>query len=257
MILTGHRGAAGLAPENTLPSFRKAVALGLRLVELDVRLTRDGFPVCFHDDRLDRVTPRQGLLAEWEWEPLSRVPVMPGAFGGAYPDATIPLLETVVRDLPDDCRFLVELKACPEPEALVRTALSVLRNAGGLDRSRLISFDQDLLVRTRQAEPAAAIGVIVGKSGAGALLPRAREVGAVAVHPHCALVDLPLTGAARGEGFLVNAWTVNKAEEVCRLAALGVHEVTTDYPDMALAALEGEKDTAANGNGDSGPAPGR
>src|SRR3954447_16619904 len=107
-LIVGHRGAAAAAPENTLASFRKALDLGLRAVELDVRLTRDGLPVCFHDDRLERVTPERGLLADWDWGPLSSVPVLPGAFRGAYPDARIPLLETVLRELPADCRFLVE-----------------------------------------------------------------------------------------------------------------------------------------------------
>src|SRR5687767_6359652 len=89
-VIAGHRGAMGMAPENTMPGFHKAVELGVRLVELDVRLTRDGKVVCFHDDRLDRVAAERGRVADWDWAALSKVPVMPGAFGGAYAEARIP-----------------------------------------------------------------------------------------------------------------------------------------------------------------------
>src|SRR4051794_35718365 len=92
-LIVGHRGAAGLAPENTLAGFLKALELGVRCIEFDVRLTRDGAPVIFHDDRLDRVTAESGLVAERAWAELREVAVLPGAFGGAYPDARIPALE--------------------------------------------------------------------------------------------------------------------------------------------------------------------
>src|SRR5437016_7408190 len=61
--IVGHRGAAGLEPENTLPSFRRAVELGVEWVELDVRLTADGHPVLLHDEALDRTTTATGPVA--------------------------------------------------------------------------------------------------------------------------------------------------------------------------------------------------
>jgi len=237
-IVVGHRGAAGLAPENTLPGFLHAYSLGLRLLELDVRLTRDGRAVCFHDDRLDRLTAAVGPVSAWDWEPLAALPVLPGAFDGAYADARIPLLETVLSAVPHDCRFLVELKADPErPDELVAATLEILQSSGALDRCRVISFEQELLERVR-ALGDFPLGVIVGGRDGAALLPRARAVGAVAVHPHHSLVDPDLIAAARSGGFQLNTWTVNSREEYDRLASLGVDEVTTDFPDrLAASAL--------------------
>jgi glycerophosphoryl diester phosphodiesterase len=59
----GHRGAAAAAPENTLASIAKAKALGASWIEFDVKLTEDGHAVVFHDDRLERTTDGQGLVA--------------------------------------------------------------------------------------------------------------------------------------------------------------------------------------------------
>lgn len=234
----GHRGAAGLAPENTLPSFRKAVELGVRVLELDVRLTRDGVPVVFHDDRLDRVTAGRGLLAEHDWAGIAVLPVLPESFRGAYPEARIPELASLLPALPADCRYLVELK--PDPERgreLVDRTLAVLRAAGNLTRCRFISFDWDLLTRVRELEADAALGLLTGKPVWDALFSRAAELRAETVQPQHGLVDEAFLRRARDGGLRVNAWTVNRPEEVRRLAQMGMDEITTDYPDVALAVL--------------------
>ena len=54
MLIIGHRGAAGLAPENTIDAMAAGIAAGADMLELDVRLTRDGVPVVAHDNRLLR-----------------------------------------------------------------------------------------------------------------------------------------------------------------------------------------------------------
>ncbi|MFN3651348.1 MAG: glycerophosphodiester phosphodiesterase [Armatimonadota bacterium] len=231
--IVAHRGGAGLAPENTLPAFRNALRLGVQAVELDVRLTADEVPVCFHDERLGRITPAQGRIADWQWARLREVAVQSGAFGGAYPDARIPSLEEVLAGFPGDCRVLVELKPDPaRADLLVRRTLEVI--GGAASRCRLISFDPELLRRVRAACPGAALGVLAGPRAAASLFPLARELGAEAVQPQSRLVDPALVQAAREAGFLVNAWTVNTADEGRRLAALGVDEITTDYPDLFL-----------------------
>ncbi len=239
-LLIGHRGAAGLAPENTLPSFRKALDLGLRAVELDVRLTRDRVLIVFHDDRLDRLTPLRGPVAERDWRELSGLPVLPGAFGGAFPDARIPTLEEVLAALPPECRVVVELKADPvRPAELVRETLAVLAGDPDPRRLRVISFEQDLLRRARSEGGVLELGILARPAEMSALLPRAREVGARALHPHFSAVDGELVHAAAEEGFRVSTWTVNNADEARRLAELGVEELATDYPDRLLAALWG------------------
>jgi glycerophosphoryl diester phosphodiesterase len=238
----GHRGAAGLAPENTLPSFHKAVELGVRVLELDLHLSRDGQVVCLHDDRLDRVTAETGPVSERDWAELAGIPVLPGAFEGRYPEARIPLFRDVLVELPTNCRFLVELKRDTQrPQALVAASLAVIVAAGAAERCRIISFEPELLRRTRAALDAAqpelhavTLGVLVGGRDRELLLPLAREVRAQALHPHHSLVDDALLVEARAGGFAVSTWTVNDAARFGELAALGVDEVTADYPDRLL-----------------------
>ncbi|HET7558999.1 MAG TPA: glycerophosphodiester phosphodiesterase family protein, partial [Limnochordia bacterium] len=64
MMVVGHRGAAGLVPENTIPSWERAIALGCDFIECDVRVTRDGELVIMHDAKIDRTTSGTGAVAE-------------------------------------------------------------------------------------------------------------------------------------------------------------------------------------------------
>src|SRR5438046_1238870 len=73
IIVTGHRGAAGLEPENTLRSFRRACDLGVDRVETDVHLTRDRRLVCIHDATVDRTTDGSGAVGDLTLEEIRRL----------------------------------------------------------------------------------------------------------------------------------------------------------------------------------------
>lgn len=242
--ITGHRGASGLAPENTLDAFKKNVEVGGSVLELDVRLTRDGKLVCFHDDRLDRITPEKGLVSDWEWEALKDVPVMKTAFNGAYPNARIPLLSEVFAQIPAPNQIVVEIKKDLErPALLVARTMEECTRANALSRIRFISFEIDLLRRVRAWKPDSRgpepQGVVMAPLGTKAnrdqMIEFAKELKAIAIHLNHTGIDEEWTKRVHDAGFLVNAWTVNQEADWERLAAVGVDEVTTDFPDRALA----------------------
>jgi hypothetical protein len=88
-----HRGASEFAVENTLEAYRATFELGADGNEIDIRATRDGVLVCFHDDMLDRLLPAYGDVSDLTWEELRRLPFRdPGPHGAA---ARIPTLEEV------------------------------------------------------------------------------------------------------------------------------------------------------------------
>ena len=70
MIKIGHRGAKGFVSENTLPSFQKAMEIGVDGIELDVRLTADGELVVIHDEAIDRTTNGNGLVSQFSLKEL-------------------------------------------------------------------------------------------------------------------------------------------------------------------------------------------
>src|SRR5687768_17206786 len=100
-LAIAHRGGAGLAPGNTLTAFAMAAALGFRYLETDVRLTRDGELVCFHDATLDRVTEAHGRVSHRGVADLRHMLVE-----GREP---IPTLAEALDAFPD-CYFTVDMK---------------------------------------------------------------------------------------------------------------------------------------------------
>jgi glycerophosphoryl diester phosphodiesterase len=94
-VVSAHRGAADLAPENTLPSLEKALNLGIRMLEVDVRPSRDGVFYDLHDPRVDRTTNGKGLLSLMR---SSRVDRLDAGFlyGGEFKGVKIPRVEEVV-----------------------------------------------------------------------------------------------------------------------------------------------------------------
>ena len=106
--IMGHRGAAGVAPENTLVGLRTAAELGVRWVEFDVMLSGDGVPVLFHDDSLKRTTGCDALMADTPLASLSKLEA--GAwFASKFAGEPIPTLE-------DALSFLLESGISPNVE---------------------------------------------------------------------------------------------------------------------------------------------
>src|SRR5215212_2279378 len=75
LLIVGHRGASAVAPENTMASFREALAVGADGIEFDVRLTRDGVPVVIHDSTLRRTGGLPYRVAELTWAELAKIEV--------------------------------------------------------------------------------------------------------------------------------------------------------------------------------------
>ncbi len=71
--LIGHRGVRDLCPENTIESISKAFDIGLSYVEIDVKISRDKFPILLHDDTLDRTTNGSGLVIDYDYENIKKL----------------------------------------------------------------------------------------------------------------------------------------------------------------------------------------
>jgi glycerophosphoryl diester phosphodiesterase len=190
------------------------LALGADGVELDVRRAMRGALVVHHDLVLDG-TPVRGLSKP----PLPSLAVALNASSGGLVD--------------------IELKTDGDiPEAAATTLCSYLRRRNGHDRLLASSFDPVALRTMRALRPDIPTALVVEQEQElGAALSEAARAGHEALHPDWRLVDRALVKRARALGLAVRAWTVNDADELRRLAKLGVDALITDVPDVALAVL--------------------
>ena len=237
--LVGHRGAAGLAPENTLPSFERALTLRVTTLELDVHLTRDHVPVVIHDERLDRTTDAKGYVRDWLAADLRGVNAAAGY--PAHPPTPLPTLAEVLTTVGDRAGFFIELKGEEARAAeLVRAVLETVDAAGARVRVRLISFYENLVAEARRQDGTIPLGAL-GARDWPLVVEAAKRYGCAAVMPHHGLLTPELIAEAHAEGFRVSAWTVNDPAALRRVVELGIDDLITDYPDRALAVLAGDQ----------------
>jgi glycerophosphoryl diester phosphodiesterase len=134
-------------------------------------------------------------------------------------------------------RWLIELKqGGGQPERLVERALAAIEAAGAAAIVRLITFDEALLAEARRQAPAIPRGIISGSDPAF-LLAVAERLACVSIHPAATILTPELAAAAHAAGWLVNTWTLNTADPIRDAARLGADEITSDFPDVAIAAL--------------------
>jgi glycerophosphoryl diester phosphodiesterase len=237
MLLVGHRGARGEAPENTIAGFAHALAVGVDALELDVRLSADGRLVVIHDETLDRTTNATGPVAALTAAQLAALdargtcPTWPEPVG-------VPTLDDVLERFGARTRFAVEIKRdTPERLAGVAAAtVDAMRRPGIAARAVVSSFEPEALAIVRRLAPELPRAYI-GAYDAPRFLATALELG-------CAQADVPIaTGsaevvrAAQAHGLRVCGWLGNTSEAVRTLVAWGVDAITTDHPTIARAEL--------------------
>lgn len=232
MILIGHRGLAGLAPENTLESFRQAAAHGLSMVEFDVRLSRDGVPLVFHDDSLDRTTNGRGRVEEQDWAALAGLDA--GSwFAPAFAGEGIPSLEQVLR-LCQELGLAVNMEIKPDAGREAVTAEAALALALGLwpDSAPppvVSSFETACLEVSLRNAPAWPRALLAEELPAG-WRQQARILGLGALHLDHRKLAAPQVADMLAAGLAVRAYTVNEPARARLLDGWGVTALFSDFP---------------------------
>jgi len=233
-IALAHRGGAGEAPENTMAAFANAVSLGYRFIETDIRATRDGVLLAFHDEGLERVAGRPGRVVDLTWRELREARVH-----GAEP---IPRLDEVFEAWPE-VRFVLE----PKSDDAVEPLAELIRRGNAIDRICVSSFAERRTERLRRLL-GPGLCTALGRGGVARLrlsslgLPAGRFRAAAALVPRryrgLTVVDQRLLAAARRHGLRVKVWTVNEMAEMEQLLDLGVDGIITDRPSLLKSVLQ-------------------
>ncbi len=224
-LVIGHRGAAGLSPENTLPGFIRAQECGVQAVELDVHMCGDRLCV-IHDEMLERTTSGAGPIAKWNPTELRQL----DAGGGA----SIPFLEEVFDCLRTDVGLNIELKG----EGTAKPLAKLLRQYP--DRDVLVSsFDHQALFdfrRTSAGVPVAPLFQRWSKDPCGV----AKNLNAKFINLSKRAANENRMREIEKKGLRCLVYTVNELAQALELIEYGVSGIFTDYPDrITLAALTG------------------
>ncbi len=241
-MVVAHRGCSGKSPENTLAAFKMACDLGADMIECDVRLTKDGQVVAFHDRTLDRTTNGKGRIESRSLEELKRLDA--GSwFHARFAGERIPTLSEVLELLKDRAFLNIELKANDRERhslALLRQqVLRVVKAHRAESRVFLGSFNHRLMREIKAENPRVTTAII-----------------------YKAMRDFPfrpswLVARARADAFVCGRWwlsdrflkdlrahnipvfvyTVNTVKDVQSMVRASVDGIITNFPDLVVKEL--------------------
>jgi glycerophosphoryl diester phosphodiesterase len=229
-IAFAHRGGTSEHPENTMPAFEHAVALGYRYLETDVHLSADGVLVAFHDPDLRRTCGIDGEIADLPWRTIAEARV-----DGR---ASIPQMAELFARFPD-ARFNVDCKADRAVDALV----DLIRDHDALDWVCVGSFGHRRTRRLRSALGAGALTALTPPETISLRVLRwtwggGQRAAQVPVRSNgVTIVGASFVAAAHARRIPVHVWTIDDGDEMHRLLDLGVDGLMTDRPEVLRAVL--------------------
>jgi glycerophosphoryl diester phosphodiesterase len=227
--ITGHRGAAGLAPENTLSAFRKAIELNLDGVEFDIQRASDGEIVVFHDETLDRTTTGTGELKDFTLDELRKLDAGYW-FDPRFQGEPIPTLKEVFELLkPSDLILHIELKSPYLYMGIEAQVAALIRDYDLTARVQVRSFYHPALHTFYQIAPEIAISELWYER-----IPNETDTHFRTINALHSLYTEENIADSHKRGQKVTAWTVNDTDIAKRLIMWGIDGLTTDRPDLLL-----------------------
>lgn len=244
MRVIAHRGFSGLAPENTMSAFRKAIEIGADMFELDVLLSRDGEVVVIHDETLDRTSNAKGNVADRSLAELKKLDAGKW-FSSEFEGEPIPTLEEVLKLAKGQILINVEIKTeavTDEPRGgIAEKVLALVRAHDMHDQVVISSFDPRALAQTRQLDPDIHTASLFDRELQKGMRPSEvmEEVGSNGFNLSQEIVDASIVTECHELGRPVAVYTVNEVERMKEMLDLGVDALFTDRPDLLLELLAG------------------
>ncbi len=266
-FVIAHRGARAHSPENTLMAAKLGLSAQADMWEMDVRYTKDGQLIVFHDDTLERTTNVAATmqsqsapfrvcdftLAELQtldagsWfiatDPFGQIAA--GEVATSCTAATIPTLEEALLLVKKhDWRVNVEIKDHAHlvgHDSIAQDVINMIQRLDMVDHVLLSSFQHNYLGEAKKLLPELPRAVLTEGMRPASPVELCRTYGAIAWHPDRELVSAEDIAKCLDAGIYVNVWTVNDMQEAKHLADLGVTGIITDFPKACRELFKNEQ----------------
>ncbi|WP_298393872.1 glycerophosphodiester phosphodiesterase family protein [Flavobacterium sp.] len=217
MLKIGHRGAKGYAAENTLTSFKKALALGVDGIELDIHLCKDNIPVVIHDEKVDRTTTEKGFIKDYSSFDLKKLEV--------------PTLADVLDLINEKCFLNIEIKDKNATQYVLELLqIYTVDKHWNPNLFQISSFDWTVLEFCSSSNYAMQLGVLCEDNLDNAIC-FAKKINAYSINPYFKLLDSENVKEMHCNGFKIFPWTVNSEEDLTFVKSLQVDGIISDFPD--------------------------
>lgn len=219
MKIIGHRGAKGLAPENTVSSIKKAIQHETDEIEFDVRVTADKVVVLIHDPVIHTPDGQTYPVHASTYRQLKQL------------KPELPTLEQIMHTAGKTQRLVIEIKPNEQTGPITKLLRQALNNGWPADRLLIASFDQKILLKVQKDLPELGYVVNEGWSGVRATY-RARQLGTRRITMRSWWLWPGFIRMMHSSGYQLSAYTLNNPKKARAWAKAGLFGVVTDFPDL-------------------------
>lgn len=228
LTVIGHRGAAGLCPENTLAGIRKALELEADRIEIDVHQTKDKVVVVMHDKKVNRTTNGTGYIKDKNLEDIKKLSA--GIkFKKEFESEKIPTLEEVINEINGKSVLLIEIKFGDDYySGIEKNILELIKKHGAEDWCIIQSFEDDILEKVHSLNPKIELHKLFFSS----MFYDFSNLSYITEYSvNYNFASKKLISKVHKMGKKINVWTVNKESKKKTLIDLKIDGVITDYPN--------------------------
>ena len=250
--IVAHRGASGIAPENTMASIKKAIEIGVDWIEIDVRQTLDRVLIVIHDENLKRTTNGKGLVVTLPYKKIKTLDA--GSwFDPKFKEETIPSLNEVLKLIKKaDARLLIEVKGTKLAQPrLCENLIELIQKHEVYEQVVIQSFNAEFLKTLRRLDKKIVINSLINFQSKSfpIYIDRIPKLGniyrvskASAINPNHKIVTQAFVDQIHKSDKKLFCWTVDNPEDMRRLIDLKVDGIITNYPDRLKAILKAKQE---------------
>lgn len=240
ITITSHRGAGGLAPENTISSIKEGLKYNSDRIEIDVHQTLDDTLIIMHDKSIDRTTNGKGEIKNLRYDELEKYSA--GIkFSDEFINEKIPTLYDVLSTINGKSKLLIEIKYGSEIYPNIENnIIEIIEKYGAIEWCIIQSFDIKILKKINQLNP----NIEIHKLSFGKLpffnvwISNTIEFENILKYDFIKEISIAYPFANKRiitkihkSGKKINVWTVDNKKRIGQLIELGIDGITTNYPN--------------------------
>ena len=223
----GHRGAGGVAPENTRAAIERAISAGAQWVEIDVQETADGEVVVMHDSDLMKNAGVDLKVWDATVDEITAVDVGT-SFDPQFHDERVPTLREILNLCKGRVGIIIELKSYGHGQMLEQRVVDLVEASGSVDEVQCMSLKPGVVAQLKKLRPDWRVGLLLSLA-----VGDVRNIEADFLAVNARFATSRMVQEAHEAHKLLYAWTLNDPVSISRMVGRGVDGVITDYPDMA------------------------
>ncbi|MFN8578147.1 MAG: glycerophosphodiester phosphodiesterase [Candidatus Sericytochromatia bacterium] len=242
VLVIAHRGFSGIAPENTLIAFKKAIESGADMIEFDVSLSKDGIPVVIHDKTVNRTTNGKGNVQDFTLEELKQFDA--GSwYKKEFKDEKIPTLEEVIQLTKGKIMLNIEIKKYSvkrsiKVDGIEHKIVKLLEKYDIVNDVLISSFSKLAIQRIKDFNPNISIAFLYRFGINPRIIKKFDKLALYSFNQSKRAFSKKALNELQEQELKLNLYTVNQKREMKKFIKLGVNGIITNYPNRLIEVID-------------------